>query len=646
MNADELRYVPLFPRTCTAPIELCVAVRSEQDPAAGWLIPLFETSDAMVYLGALCDASGRRNDWLEIWVQTIAANCGRARSEIAEWNNAFLDARWRERCATLAALTPDAVFRGPWETDHPQPVYLRQPSGGTWVSFHPVLSGAPNGVGWRLCLDDALLRRTGLPTYTGSSDRFLYDASLGSDPLFIPLGSTAVTHRQLAPANPSTGFPADAVPLNPEGGLLFIRRHALFSLSQFKRLIEGYDWTGHGRGREGLLLDAGFSAFQEQGYAGNNHGLIFGGRRGRTARILEGYLLKLMLFREAVCAVTTTIRREDLPFIDLTAVDFRVALDLSWNRLPRLWQFRLQLSRTSEAAAVDIQGGGLRYFRPIRPLDPSVYRPRQLGRLRGGRGSLRLRDIREEQGATMVCEGTLADSELSGSKPSDLLRLDLPVRSQCHTVFARILAGQNLAAAEVRFESLPFPPPKSGPASLLALKGVPLEEVSFVLMPQMSSPCDLYTLAVIGLELLIDTRKADLAVVLDECLSLAREIQRQPETQSLVERRSRVVEGDSRFEKSLGPQNLCRENLTREQGYECIPRELWWGLFDILVRMLPGELKDGWARDLGDVNPQALDSCLLPALEELDALIERVRSFLFLDWSANREALTVLAEFE
>jgi hypothetical protein len=225
------------------------------------------------------------------------------------------------------------------------------------------------------------------------------------------------------------------------------------------------------------------------------------------------------------------------------------------------------------------------------------------------------------------------------------LWIELPVRGERLAFHGRALSERNLAATEVRFETLSRM--VSGPIreALNALKGVPIESVMYRVQPMASSPCDLYSLAVIGLEILLDAEKVPLAVALDECLSLAREMTTQENGLPAAVRRAKVLALEPRFWDSLGPQNLCREALNREEACALVPAELWWCCFDLLVRMIPGADPASWARDLGDVNAFALESCFQEALKELDELAERARSLLFVDWTSNREARKILNEF-
>jgi len=80
------------------------------------------------------------------------------------------------------------------------------------------------------------------------------------------------------------------------------------------------------------------------------------------------------------------------------------------------------------------------------------------------------------------------------------------------------------------------------------------------------------------------------------------------------------------------------------QARTLIPDELWWGVFDALLRMIPGADPTSWARDLGDVNGFALEVCFDGPLKEIDDLIERVKSLLFVDWTFNAEVSSILDE--
>ena len=53
-----------------SPLRLCVLTRLQPDAATGWFVLVRELPNARIYLGAVCDAAGRVQEWVEIWTQT------------------------------------------------------------------------------------------------------------------------------------------------------------------------------------------------------------------------------------------------------------------------------------------------------------------------------------------------------------------------------------------------------------------------------------------------------------------------------------------------------------------------------------------------------------------------------------------------
>ncbi|HEX3718453.1 MAG TPA: hypothetical protein VH595_10845 [Verrucomicrobiae bacterium] len=642
MDQDNYSLAPLFAESDGAPVSISLVVRRKHDPASGWFVALYQLVDATVFLGCLCDSRGLVKEWLEIWVQTVLRTEHANGPADAQLNNAYLDQKWRQRAAALEQLAPDSVFAGPWQEEHPLPVYF---TSERWKPVAPSNPRLGDHAAWELCREDAVLKGAKLPAYSESTFRYLYNSSQAGNSMFVALDEAAPRNQRVIAADAESGFVEGLIPFNRHAGLLFIRKHSPLRLRAFKRILEGYGWQGSGQAAEKISPTAAYEPFREDAYFQNNHGLIFSGRRGREGRVLECFLLKLVLFQEAVAQVAAVIKSEGRPFLNLHADDFRVRLPVAAWRLPSCWGFELSLCRTSESMATDIAGKGFRFFKPLGGQPASIYQPKQISSARSGHGSVRLRNVRAGDDGSVVCEGTLADVEVFAMGPSDLLWIELPARGERLAFHARPLSEQNLAAKEIRFETLSRIISAPMREALTALKGMPLEGVAYKAQPVTSSPCDLYSLAVIALEILIDTEKVSLAVALDECFSLAREVARQGAGLPIASRRAKALEEEPRFWDSLGPQNICQESLTREEACALIPPELWWGCFDVLIRMFPGADPAGWARDLGDVNPFALESCFPEAMKELDGLVERTRSLLFLDWTSNRETRNILDEF-
>lgn len=627
--------VPVFPGTEDQPATLCVVVRHKPDPVAGWFVPVRHTMDASVYLGALCDARLRPRQWIEVWVQTVGSHGGRRPD--AGLNNSALDRRWTEWGEALMEEGPESIHGGPWQEVHPRPLYfmpeLRR-------MIHPAELGA--GQLWELCTDDQVLRRAGLPAYAGTVQRLLHLPDPGRDPVFLTAdpASTPVSRTQ-APSR-DHGFDPAWVPFNPEGGLMLFRSLETYSLRQFKAVLEGHRLDAVNLESDGLLHPDVAPTLRSTGYLENGHGLLFAGRRGSAGRVLEVFLLKTLLFAEVVERVAAGIKAGSAPYLNLHASDFRVGLNTEAHRLPVCWSFRTSLSRSPESLPVEITGGSHRIFQPVGPVLASEYRPRQLSSAYSGTGTVRIRDVRTDPGDLLVAEGTLADLGTRRASRSDLLQLVIPVRGSRCILHARILSDQQMSSDELRFETLPQPFRADVNEALTAVRGVPLESVAYQFQPVASSPADLYSCAILGLEILIDPTRVRLPLAVDEFLSFARQLAVAKVDLPLSTRRAEVLAAEPRFVKSLGPQNVGGANPPSKDAESLVPVELWWTYLEILARMLPGELPDAWARDLGDVNPAALESCFKGVREELSQLSERIRSVLFSDWTQNQEVVRIL----
>lgn len=628
-------FVPVFPDSRNHPAKLCVVVRQKSDPVAGWFVPVRYTMDAAVYLGALCDAEGRPRRWVEIWVQSVGSHGGRKPDPL--YNNASLDQRWRRWAGALLEEDSDQIHAGPWQETNPLPTYFKP---DTREMIHPADPG--EGRAWQICTDDFVLRKAGLPAYSGTTHRLLHIPGssreavfVSADPAATPIPKTRAPSREL-------GFDPAWVPFNPEGGLLLFRSFEAYSLRQFKAILEGHRLDAVNLEADGLLHPDVAPALRITGFLENGHGLLFAGRRGRAGRALEVFLLKTLLFTEVVDRVAQAAKAGGAPFLNLHASDIRVDLRPDSGRLPVCWSFRTAVTRSPESLPVEIAVGGFRMFQPVGPVISSEYRPKQLSAAYSGQGTVRIRDVRTEPGDVLVAEGTLADIEARRASRHDLLRLVLPVRGQGLAVHARILSDQQMASDELRFVTLPQTARADLKDSLMSIRGAPLESVSYQFQPVASSPCDMYSCAILGLEILIDPARVRLPLAVDEFLSFVRQLGLEKAEMPLPTRRARVLNAESRFAKSLGPQNLGASQSQSAEDESLIPPELWWAYVEILARMIPGGMPDAWSRDFGDVNPAALESCFKAPLEELGRLCERIRSVTFSDWTHNQEVIQIL----
>ena len=84
------------------------------------------SADALVYLGALCDACGNPREMVEIWVQEVEGIQRRFDATTAGLSNKTLDDRWKKMVEGYAVSDSPAVIRGPWENEHPAPCFLSE----------------------------------------------------------------------------------------------------------------------------------------------------------------------------------------------------------------------------------------------------------------------------------------------------------------------------------------------------------------------------------------------------------------------------------------------------------------------------------------------------------------------------------------
>src|SRR5258705_4320985 len=144
-----------------APLRVGVIVKKQADPVAGHLVMLRDLLDAQVYLGCVSDASGRVQQWVEIWVQSTSGLAGSLPASRETLSNAVLDDRWERLFKAFERLDPATIIRGGWETAHPRPVFL------------DVAKLEPVHPDWVLCEDDGALSKKGLAAYSTAIHRYL-----------------------------------------------------------------------------------------------------------------------------------------------------------------------------------------------------------------------------------------------------------------------------------------------------------------------------------------------------------------------------------------------------------------------------------------------------------------------------------------
>jgi hypothetical protein len=245
-----------------------------------------------------------------------------------------------------------------------------------------------------------------------------------------------------------------------------------------------------------------------------------------------------------------------------------------------------------------------------------------------------------------VIDGTFASTERLDTANRDLVWLRISLASGNIDLYAHIESDSAMAADEWRFRTVGQRLKRSEISELQAAAGVPMSEVPFEVIPLLSSPCDLYSLAVLTTRILFVDNTSNLPLVLDEMLSLMRQIGADHDEATSFEDRIRdVFNRDNRWLEYLGPHHLTFDDTTSDEAFEMVPPELWWQTLRIVSRMFTGVGPDSECRDYGDAQPGGLHKVFERTMEDIDNLIRKTRSLIVSDWDSNREISAVIRKY-
>jgi hypothetical protein len=623
------RGIALWAEDRDAPIAICLFVKTDASESPPFIL-LRETMDASIYLGCIADRSGHPKAWIEIWVQNVDRVAFSFRAQLEPLTNSILDRRWAERSAMFRTLKRGAMLETGAEFSHPTPALIDGKKGAV---IHP--REPKSGRFFALCEDEKALRTAGLPSYASSLHRYLWNGP-GEDGLVF----LAVTSG--APMPPGVRMASDffqgLYPFNPGGGLLLVRPLAPLALTEFADMLAGKTWPGFQCGKEVIRLGAAYAKLEDAEEILYRGGHLFNGRAGKAGRLLEVFHLKLNLVFQALEETRSAIRFQQLPFLLLGGESFRLQLFELGTGLPLFWSAQVDLAESNCALAISVAGSESRYFIPPELAGPSIYRPQTSSPPARGSATVRIRRIFPLTPEGTSLEATLATDERLDVTASDLIHVQLPVAGARVDLYGRVDESEALAKGETRFRTVPQNLPGSAISALEALAGAPVAHASFEILPLLTSPCDMYALAVLAIRILLVDGENTLAIAVDEMLSLAREaaIEYKPDV-ALGERLQAIIERDPRWASSLGPHRLVREEGIRENAARIIPADLWWEAIGVVIRLFPGIGPDSFCRDLGDAPSSALDQIFEDPLAQFGLLLLRSRSLVVADWNQNLE---------
>jgi len=633
--------IPIAEDQKSSALRICVLVRPEADPVGGHLAVLRNTIDAKVFLGCVVDASGCVLDWLELWIQNGCTLLNTPVASRLSLTNAALDERWQRQVRAFEQVDAAAIVKTGLESSNPLPTLLDISAG---VPVHPTDAGS--GTPWKLCTDEGLLRQKSLPSYGGSLHRYLYDPTPGADSKLVPVTPGAPTNESTEPLSDVWAGGNGTIPFNIAAGLMLVRRHHPISLDTYVDILSGAPWDGLKHGRSLIDLGEQMTVLRKDEANVSHEGRLFLDRRGRCGRLIETLHLKLRLLADIVSSTHAMVYHLQRPLLGLGPESWQVRLGEAGRGLPFLWTARAVLSDSGDAISLAIGGSNLQYYAPSPVAGTSIYRPIVSSLATKGQASIRIRSVVSEAADTTVLEGTLATQERIDISGHDLVWLRISLACGDIDLYAYLESDSAMAEREWRFRTVAQSKNKAEVAALKAAEGVPLPEVPFEIIPFLSTPCDLYSLAVLAVRILLVNNTNSLPIVLDEMLSLMRQIEADyDESAGLEKRISDLFNRDSRWLGSLGPHHLTFDDIGPDEVFCMIPQELWWETLGTILRMFPGLGPDSECKDYGDAHAGGLHKVFEQTMDALDNLILKTRSLIVSDWESNQEISAVIHDY-
>jgi hypothetical protein len=622
----------LSSRDSTGALSLCVLVKTRSSGGESPFVLLSELPSARVYLGAICDAGGRIQDWLEIWLQATEV----ASAQREKISNHGLDSRWAAQCDLELKTIPERVILTGLEKDHSSPLLIKSPQAGS-QSFADVEASQ-----WRVCRDDALLDSMGLPPYSTSSVRYLHQPSTPGPATFVPVSEDCPTNAHTQTADPIAGAEAMAV-FNPEGSLVRALRFVPLSAEDYIQVLEGEPWQGPTAGHPQVFNSGIYGELRNWSAKPKGMPFLFHGGGGDADRLNEVFLLKASVLLGMFRRVREHAAAHQTPMLNVTPASFGIALPVVGDLLPALWGARIHLLKPGQAHPLTIKSTKQKYFLRTGRIEPSVFLPEGLGAHSFGTGKVRKREVREDADG-IVLEGTLEAEDYLGLEAHDLLWFKLPIPGNERVEFhAHVYKADSVGPREARFRTVPA---RLTPSVVEVLKttGV-FARAPYEIWPLLSTPCDLYSLGVVAVRALLANKSSQLPAVIDDVLGLARLAGKDlKDPAELIARVKQLVNHDQRLLDTTSPDRLASGGMSPTEARGLIQRELWFETIAWLLKLFPGAGAHSYCSDLGDVSPLALETVFDKPIADLESIVSRLRSVMLPTTATNSEIANVILE--
>lgn len=636
---DGYAAVAVSPQEAHSAVRVCVVVRKTADPASGHFVLVGRFPGGRILLGCLCDSALRPVEWIELWLQDFS-DLEKTTGAMTQ-TNATRDQEWELLADSLENLDPEAYITLPAAQEAASPTFI------DLRSLSPRYLEMDGGR-LEVCRDDALLTAAGLPSYSLSNHRYGVVRNRGSDAGFVTLcGAPDDEGKSVPLVNCLPSGAKDLIALNAEGGRMLARRFAPLGLMEFCEILAGRPWRGLLNARRPCRLGGVYRGLEDAGRMRGAGLHFFSNRSGQSGRIVETLHLKLLMIEQCVRLVRADVERRQMPLLNLSAESFRVRLGATGFNLPFCWTARVVLARPGAAMALDVASTRTRYFQSREPAAAGIYRPEELAVPKKGNCGFRITRLLPPIDEGTVVEGTFVTQERIAL--NEMIEVQVPIPGGSVTLFGMIDPTLKPAKGEAGFRSIPLHLNADQVAVLTEVKGVSYSRVPFTVLLPLNSPCDLFALGVLGLEVLFAGSEISLPVALDRCFSLAQQLSERADRDIPLDASIRdLFAEDPRWLEILGPQHLYHAAETmgaeREIG-EFLPPELWSEVVATLIRFFPGRGFFSHCQDLNDAPALALHAAFDSALRDLEALNLRTRSLHVIDWAQNLEIARVIASF-
>src|ERR1041385_6152243 len=629
---------PIHPADSTTPLRICVLVRDRPDPVGGAFLLLREQPGARVFLGAETDAEGSIQDWLEIWVQTLQykdLSFSNYQERLA--NHAF-DQRWRSEYELAKVSFPEDIIVIGAESRNPAPILIKRATGESAGLFAPT-----ERANWEICKDDTLLESLGLPAYSTSPFRYLFQPNGAETKTFLATSVDAPNNAHVQSLDRLKSSPEVREIFNPHAGLLRVARFRALGLEDYLRVLEGEPWQASLPGVARLFQSGIYSDLQTWSAAQKGMPFLLNAGARVPDRLNEIFFLKLSALHQIFKELRRNVKSLQLPLLNLSPASFAITLVESGDQFPALWTARGRLVKPGQAYPLHIKSTEQKYFIRLGQTEPSIFLPEGLGAHSFGMGTVRLRNVVQESGG-LVLEGTLVAEDYLGLDPHDLLWFKLPLAEERLEFYAHVYTSEAVGPKEARFRTVPARLSESVTAtlkkSLISLSKAPYE-----IWPLLSSPCDLHSLGILAIRILLANGKSNLPVIVDDVQGLARHVGKEPLSEGgLSTKLEALLQKEKTLLDLVSPHSLTDLGLNAEQARSQIAWGIWLDTISLVLRLFPGAGAHTYCKGFGDVSPLALETVFDQPVQDLETLVLRLRSVLTPSLFDNTEITAAVLE--